>query len=241
MAIFTTVFFEKYLGLSAGFCKKGLTKGRRSNPRRNFKIMIYTISKGFIQGTDQEVNDQATKANTKMANNPHFTPLDPIFATLAPANALFKQTMDAMDNGGKQATAERDQARAALIVILRALISYVEKVAQGDPIIMLSAGFDIISSEHSPATLTVPVIQGIDFGNKGAVIIHAGSMGNALLLKVRYRIPGGPWIDGVTSSQARNIVQDGLTSGQTYEFALQAFGTNNQVSDWSDYVSHMAP
>jgi hypothetical protein len=65
-------------------------------------------------------------------------------------------------------------------------------------------------------------------------------MGNAVLLKVRYRIPGGPWIDGVTSSQARNIVQGGLTSGQTYEFALQAFGTNNQVSDWSDYVSHMA-
>ena len=204
--------------------------------------MIYTISKGFIQGTDQDVYDQATKANTKMTDNPKFTPPDPILATLAPATLLFQQKRDAMDAGSsKEATAGRDAAREALIVILRALISYVEKVAMGDPVIMLSAGFDIISSERSPTAPATPVIQGIDFGNKGNVIIHAGSMGNAVLLKVRYRIPGGPWIDGVTSSQARNIVQDGLTSGQTYEFALQAFGTNNQVSDWSDYVSHMAP
>ncbi len=47
--------------------------------------------------------------------------------------------------------------------------------------------------------------------------------------------------DGVTSSQARNIVLPGLVSGQAHEFALQAFGTNNQVSHWSEYVSHMAP
>jgi len=203
--------------------------------------MIYKISLGFIQGPDQDVTDQATKANTKMTGNVHFPTPDPPLASLAAANTLFQQKIDAMDDGGKQATIERDQACAALIVILRALILYVEKIAQGDPTIMLSAGFDITSSAHSPTVPAIPVIQSIDFGNKGSVIIHAGAMGNAITINVRYRIPGGPWIDGVTSSQARNIVQDGLTSGQTYEFALQAFGTNNQVSDWSDYVSHMAP
>ena len=45
----------------------------------------------------------------------------------------------------------------------------------------------------------------------------------------------------MTSSQARSITQGGLNSGQLYEFQVQAVGTNKQVSDWSDYVSHMAP
>ena len=203
--------------------------------------MIYTISKGFIQGPDLPIIVLGKKVNTKMTGNPNFTTPDPPLTALVAANTLFEGKVDALGTGGSQATKERDSARAALIVIFRALILYVEKIAAGDPIVMLSSGFDINSSEHTPTTVTTPVIQSIDFGDKGAVIIHAGSMGNALTLKVRYRIPGQAWVDGVTTSQARNIVQGGLVSGTTYEFALQAFGTNNQVSDWSDYVSHMAP
>jgi hypothetical protein len=203
--------------------------------------MIYTISKAFIQGPDLSVIVLGKKVNTKMTGNPAFTTPDPPLTALVAANTLFEGKVDALGTGGTQATKERDAARTALIVIFRALILYVEKIAAGDPVVMLSAGFDINSSDHAPTTVTTPVIQSIDFGDKGAVILHAGAMGNALTMKVRYRIPGQAWVDGVTTSQARNIVQPGLVSGQTYEFALQAYGTNNQVSDWSDYVSHMAP
>ncbi len=218
-----------------------LVNGKRAIPRRTKKIMLYSISKAFIQGSDSVVMNQTKKVNTKMTGNPLFaTPEPPLLEVMA-AEGVLETKVAALKGGGPQATQERDFARTALILLIRSLILYVEKIAAGDPIVMLSAGFDINSSEHTPATVTTPVIQGADFGEKGAVILHAGAMGNALTLKVRYRIPGQAWVEGVTSSQARNIVQDELVSGQTYEFALQANGTNNQVSDWSDYVSHMAP
>ena len=203
--------------------------------------MIYTISKAVFQGPDMPLIVLGKRVNTKMTGNPLFTDPDPALTALVAGNTLFEGKVDALGTSGSQGTKERDAARAALIVIFRALILYVEKIAAGDPIVMLSAGFDINSSDHNPTTVTTPVIQGSDYGNKGEVILHAGSMGDALTLKVRYRIPGQAWVDGVITSQARNIVQGGLVSGQMYEFALQAFGTNNQVSDWSDYASHMAP
>jgi len=203
--------------------------------------MIYKISLAWIQGPDHGVSALVKKVNGKMTGNAHFTDPEPPLADIVSADAVFQVKVAAMAQGGSQATQERDAARAVVVAKVRALILYVEKIALGDPIVMLSAGFDIYSSAHEPATLDTPAIQSAEFGNKGEVILHCGAMGNAVALKVHYRIPGGPWIEGVTSSQARSITQGGLNSGQLYEFQVQAVGTNKQVSDWSDYVSHMAP
>jgi hypothetical protein len=175
-----------------------------------------------------------------MDKNINFTAPDPALTVIDAALETFKTAMTAKNQGGKAATIARDNARAALILLLRQLIIYIEKIAQGDPIILLSSGFDITSSDRAPVNLTKPAIQGIDFGSPGSVVLHCGSMGNATFLKTQYRIPGGVWIDGPTSSQARNIVIPGLVSGTTYEFRVQAGAGYNNLSDWSDAVSHMA-
>ena len=89
-------------------------------------------------------------------------------------------------------------------------------------------------------SLNKPAIQGIDFGQAGSVILRCSSMGSASFLKVQYRNGGANWVDGPTSTQARSISVPGLASGTTYEFRVQAGGGNNNVSDWSDPVSHVA-
>jgi hypothetical protein len=203
--------------------------------------MIYKISLAWIRGPDFGVSALVKKVDGKMTGNALFTTPEPPLADIVRADASFQLKVAAMAQGGTQATQERDAARAVVESKLRALLLYAEKIALGDPIVMLSAGFDIYSSAHEPTTPDTPVIQKAEFGNKDQVILRWGSKGNAVALKVRYRIPGGPWMEGTTSSQPRSITQGDLISGQMYEFQIQAVGTNNQLSDWSDYVSQMAP
>jgi hypothetical protein len=145
----------------------------------------------------------------------------------------------AKNQGGTAATIARDNARAALIVLLRQLVLYIEKIAQGDPIKLLSSGFDTTSSDRAPVDLAKPAILGIDFGGPGEVILHCGAMNGAKFLKTQYRLPGGPWIDGPTSTSARSISIPGLPSGQICDFRIQAGAGNNNFSEWSDPVSHM--
>jgi hypothetical protein len=203
-------------------------------------MAVYHISLAFVQASDTSLDGTVENVLAKMDKNINFTTPDPALTVIDTALEAFKTAMTAKNQGGKAATIARDNARAALILLLRQLIIYIEKTAQGDPIILLSSGFDITSSDRAPVVLVKPAIQGIDFGSPGSVVLHCGSMNGATFLKAQYRIAGGAWIDGPTSTQARNIIIPGLVSGTMYDFRVQAGAGNNNFSDWSDPVSHMA-
>jgi hypothetical protein len=203
-------------------------------------LAVYHISLAFVQSPDTALDATVENILTKMQGNPNFVTPDPALPAITIALGGFKSAMTAMNQGGTAATIARDNACAALIVLLRQLVLYIEKTALGDPMKLLSSGFDITSSSRMPVTLNKPAIQGIDFGQAGSVILRCGSMGSASFLKVQYRNGGANWVDGPTSTQARSISVPGLASGTTYEFRVQAGGGNNNVSDWSDPVSHVA-
>lgn len=203
-------------------------------------MSVNYISLAFVNASDADLDSTVERVNTKMTANPNFLMPDPTLAEIMLSLGVFMTCVTARHQGGTQATIARDNARTALIVLLRSLVAYIEKTCANDPIKLLSSGFDITNSEHAPVILVKPAIHGIDFGGPGEVILHCGSMGNAKFLKVQYRLVGGVWVDGLVSTQARNIVVPGLLSGSQYEFRVQAGAGNNNFSDWSDPVGHMA-
>ena len=81
-----------------------------------------------------------------------------------------------MQQGRPEDTIARNNARGALIALLRELVLYIEKIAKGDRAILMSSGFVVISSDHPPVFLPKPAIKGIDFGSPGSVILHCGAM-----------------------------------------------------------------
>lgn len=195
----------------------------------------------WVNYPDPELDSLVETVMGKMTGNPSFTTPDPPLASIATANTTFVSKVTAMQQGGTQATADRDAARAVLVGLLRQLVVYIEKEAKNDQVKLRSTGFDVNGSGRSPVTLTKPAIQGIDFGDTGSVILHCGSMGSAQFLLVQTRTGGGAWVDALVSTQARNIVVPKLVSGTVYDFRVQAGAGGGQVSDWSDPVSHMAP
>ena len=203
-------------------------------------MAVYHISMAFVTASDADLDSKVENVDDKMTGNPNFPTPDPPFTVIMPALDTFKKSVTAMNQGGTQATHARDVAREALITLLRQLVLYIEKICAGDPIKLLSSGFDITSSERAPVVLVKPAIQGIDFGGPGEVILHCGAMGSATFLKTQYRLPGGAWVDGPVSTSARSLRIPGLVSGQVNEFRVQAGAGNNNYSDWSDPVSHMA-
>jgi hypothetical protein len=203
-------------------------------------MAVYHISLAFIQSSDSSLDATVENVITKMTGNANFPTPDPALTVITPALEAFKTAMTAMNQGGTAATLARDNARAALTALLRQLVLYIEKTAMGDPVKLLSSGFDITSSDRVPVVLTKPAISGIDFGVAGSVILHCGSMNGAKFLKTQYRTGGGAWVDGPISTQARNIIMPGLVSGTMYDFRVEAGAGNNNVSDWSDPVGHMA-
>jgi len=195
----------------------------------------------WVNSPDAELDSLVETVAAKMTGNVYFTTPDPPLASITAANDTFRLKVTAMQQGGTQATADRDAARAVLVGLLRQLVVYIEKEAQNDEVKLRSTGFDVDSSDHSTITLTKPAIQGIDFGVTGSVILHCGAMGSAKFLLVQTRTGGGAWVDALVSTQARNIVVPKLVSGQMYDFRVQAGAGGGQVSDWSDPVSHLAP
>jgi len=180
------------------------------------------------------------KVLASMKGNLNFTTPDPALADIQTALDTFTAAVAAKDQGGSQARQARDDARVALLALVRQLALYVQKESKGNPTVMLSSGFDITSGSHTQTPLTTPVINNVTNGPSGTALIHAQPQDNVKSVLPQYRETGTTaWLNGPICTQMRNIPVPGLTPGKTYDFRVQFYGGSTGQSDWSDVVSHM--
>lgn len=157
------------------------------------------------------------------------------------ANKDFSAKVGAMAQGGTAATLARDAARETLVGLLRQIATWLENKAQGDADVITKFHFDFADrGHHTPVTLDKPVIQAILNELTTQLKLRVSALANAHSYVVEYRTGSGAWLAGGTFTNSRGLVVAGLTPGTLYEFRVRAVGGNNQLSDWSDSVSHMA-
>ena len=151
---------------------------------------------------------------------------------------LTKQAATAQ--GGTLATAERDDAWAVLTGSLRQLAAYVQTVAGDNLTLLLSSGFQPVSTNRAQAPLEMPLILGIDYGLSGQLLVRVQPVANARAYEVQLQNGTGAWQPAGISTQARRIEINDLTPGNTYSVQLRAIGGSTGYSDWSDPVSRIA-
>jgi hypothetical protein len=92
---------------------------------------------------DKVLNVKSTTIAENLTDNPVYTTLADKVAILVTKNNLFGGLLAKIENGNKQMTAEKNQARVDLEDILRSIALNVQDISQGDEIKILSSGFDV--------------------------------------------------------------------------------------------------
>ncbi len=202
------------------------------------------VSLGFAEASDHIVEGVAGDVLDNLWGNPNFSSVPFPSTTLAAARNEFLQAMADMAQGGTAATAEKNNKREALLVVLRQLASYVQDNCANDLAKLLSSGFEAVSTSRTREPLVTPLIKEIVNGNSGQLIVKVTPVKNAKSYEVRIAIvaPGGatgPFqIAGVFTDSRQMIVED-LTPGTTYMVQVSAIGGSTGQSGWSDPVIHM--
>lgn len=119
------------------------TSGRFGDKLKQGKSMAIRVSMAFCKLSDEPLVPFATGVRDGLAGNPTLFPDPPVTPDeLDAANKAFGVALVAANQGSVAQTAAKNNARLALIALLRQLAVFVESKARGDVQIILVAGFD---------------------------------------------------------------------------------------------------
>ena len=164
-------------------------------------------------------------------------------ANLQAALEAFNKAIGALAQGGTQSTAARDQARDALITLLRQLALYVQQTIQDNPAYglaeLLLSGFDAVSTNRAQAPLGPPAIFRIENTGDGQLTLRLTAVANAKMYEVQKKVAtDADFVAAGLFASTRGMKITGLTAGVLYTFRVRALGGSTGASEWSDAVSH---
>lgn len=202
------------------------------------------IADGFTRQSAKQLVTMADSVITGLTGNSAFpAPTVELKAVQDAADGL-KAALAAQALGGTAATAEKNNRKEALIVLLRRLKFYVEDNCGNDRAVLLSSGFQAAVSTRTRSPLANPSILSIGFGNSAELVLRVTPIAHARCYDVRSAAVGagnvpGPWQDAGLFTDSRSMTIAGLVPGTTYVFQVRAIGGSTGYSDWSNPVSHM--
>jgi len=203
-------------------------------------MSFYRTSLGFARLPDAELGTFAENVVAKMTGNASYpTPVVPLAELQATLNA-FTTALAAAEQGGKQATANKNAARESLMALLRQEAAYVESVANDDLPTLLSSGFEAVKTDRTQIPLPKPVVDKISNEQSTQLMMRLQPVPTARAYEVRMSFGSNGWQAVGVFTQARRIVIESLTPGTVYTVQARAIGGSTGYSDWSDPVSHMA-
>ena len=177
-----------------------------------------------------------------MTGNANYPTPSPALALVTTALDDFTTALANAAGGGITLTAIKNDKRAALVVLLRELASYVQVACKGDLTILLSSNFPIQKPQRNPigvlpAPANVTVSLGALSGELDAAMppVFGAAIYN---WRVTTATQPGTVLQTAQTTSASNTFA-GLTPGVIYNVEANAVGAAGP-SDWSDPVSQMA-
>jgi hypothetical protein len=177
--------------------------------------------------------DLATKASNieaAMTDNPTFANPTPTLAELQSARVELETLMASSATGNRSAIAARRAQEGVVANLLRKLAVYVKLTAISEAEV-LSAGFDVRSSNTPMRVLTQPTgLKAQRSDTSGKVLASWDAVRGRLhyILEMTTSDPSqseSPWAVVAYTSKVRHTV-DNLTPGHTYWFRVTALGTS---------------
>jgi hypothetical protein len=174
-----------------------------------------------------------------------FTDIPVTLTDLKAAIEIFAKTKADQPSGGKAATAEKDNKRADLLVLLKKLAAYVQEASNNDLAMLLSSGFDAASNNRAQYPLSKPAITRIVTGMTGEALVTMTTEKIARGCELRVAEIGADGVPGefVTlpfSTSSRNISVTERVPGRLYAYQGRTMGGSTTYSDWSDQIVQRA-
>ena len=202
--------------------------------------MTVKASLAFASYTDLELDSFTESVITRMTDNAHF-PTPPVPLTgLQEAADTFQAALAAMPNGGKQATAFKNQVRAALLGLLRQQAIYVQVASADNLPVLLSSGFEATKTNRGQSPLATPTILEIRNEVSTELVVRATPLANAKTYEAQVKVGAGEWKTAALGTRARRLVLQNLVPGTLYSVQVRGIGGSTGFSAWSDPVTHMA-
>ena len=202
------------------------------------------IADGLLTQSAERLITTAGAIITGMTGNSAY-PSPPVdLKTVQAAVDDLRAALAARANGGRAATADKNNKKAALIVLLRRLRPYVEENCGNDLSVLLSSGFQAAVTTRVRSPLENPSILKVGRGNSTELVLKVTPIAHAKCYEARAAAVGaentpGPWQAAGMFTNSRSMTIDGLTPTTTYMFQVRAIGGSTRYSEWSDPVSHM--
>lgn len=200
------------------------------------------VSLAFANLSDGDLGDFATKVHADLYSQSVFSGAPVTAADMQAAITAFSTAKVAQGNGGKQATAEKNQRREELIAMLEVLALYAQIASNNDLPTLLSSGFLATNPNRTPTVMPKATVLRITQVHTGVALVTAKAERNGKTYEVQWAeldesgTPGA-FSPSVPSTSSRKIPVPGLTPGKMYVFRLRVFGGKSEMSDWSDPVA----
>jgi hypothetical protein len=203
-------------------------------------IATYRVLYSFARLADALLIAFVANVILKMTGNVGFQNPRVDMPAMRTALETFSNAVTAALAGGRQLTAAKNQAREALLTLLRQEGSYVQSVAGEDLALLLSSGFEASSKNRTQIPLAQPVIERIDNPQSTMLAVTVSLLLTARAYEVRIKNGANDWTTVGVFTYSRSILVTNLTPGTVYTVQVRGIGGSLGYSDWSDPVTHMA-
>ena len=205
------------------------------------------VKLGLNRMGPNEVVSLATSIKTAMTGNAKFPSPSPSLADLAAgigeASARIG-TYDALKSELAAALTARDEAVAALGVLLTREAAYVESVSGGDAATIESAGMDVRAVRRSVGKLErVEELAVLEGAREGTLKARWKRLRGARVYEVQTTADvqqESSWVFRLATSRSKATIEE-LASGARVWVRVRAIGTRNQKGPWSDPAVKTVP
>lgn len=185
----------------------------------------------FVKEPIPQKIETAHNVESEMRTKPIFANPDVPFDELKTCNDLLQMRYVASLSGGKEETALLHQAEEVWIDKMRKTARYVDRIADGDGAIILSAGFNL-AKQRSPSTRAELTVE---LGDKsGSLVLRRLRVEGARSYIWQYYIGEAPaseadWTNAQVTTQA-TVELTGLTPFTKYWFRVAAVTVNGTTA-----------
>lgn len=198
------------------------------------------IALSFARSTRDQLNCFAILVIACLKNNPRFPNLPVSIADLSALQTTYQAALTAATIGGPKDTAAFHEARAAMVLALRQIVSHIQSLGLTNESDVMSSGFDVVTPDNRQKPLTLPVLNRLDNSVSGQLAVALRAVPNAKAYHVQYGTGTGPWLDLGIFPNTKDILIPDLTPGTVYSVRVRAVGGSTKYTGWSAALSLMS-
>lgn len=198
--------------------------------------MLSNLLIGWLSSGSQNLFSGKTDAGlTATAASPYFSSLALQVTAAGTSYNTYLEAKATAANGGRDAIAARNTAKATLLMLLRPLLSNINGLANGNADQLISSGFPMRKTTRTPiGNLPTPASPSVKPGpTDGTLKASTSALYGASSYTARVAPASTPTVYVQTVSQTSSrFMFHGLTSGELYHVEMSAMGAAGST-DWS--------